>query len=1641
MSTSPALKEPTVIAAALQLDLFGSLPVNPAGPATVIPFAKKAVVELVESAVEQEVRNLRNFRYASELDQVGSNEAKADANLTAIKTLIKVEAEDRLATAEEMSLMAKFTGWGGLPQVFDEADTCKMPVHRDELKSLLSAEDYDSARASVLNSHYTEPEVIKFMWAAVEKLGFKGGKILDPAFGTGLYFGCMPKAISENSTLHGVELDQVTARFGKTLFPDVNLIQSGFEATTYPANYFDLAITNVPFGNYRVSDRKFDRLKLSIHDYYFAKALEHVRPGGIVAFLTSSYTMESNHHRLQKYLSMTADLVGAVRLPNNAFMRLGNAAVMTDIVFLRKRFANETSNGVEWNESHAMPPSACTNFYSKVYANLYYAMNPHMIAGQLYNGVDRYSHDSVQCKLEGSLSDSLSAILGHLPSAVYKPRAIVEKTPEAPESCVPAPDYVKPGGYAVINSILMTNDNGVMVNVEDQLNKKAIVRIKGIIEVRNKLREVLRSDLEGLDSSALRKELNSVYDAFVKEHGYLWDTANRRAFKDDPDFPLMLSIELFDEDEGTAQKADIFKFKTISKWALATEADNLTEALAISLNKSGRIDVDHIVSLTGMTKDAIESQFVEDDIAYVDPAKGDTWVMKDEYLSGNVRNKLVYAKTALHTDVAFKRNVEALSDVVPRDLLPEEIRVKLGSPWVPTEVIEAFGNMLFTSTDGVEVSFSPTIATWAVRGNWSVEQSIANSQEVGTPRRSGLLLLDDALNQKMPSIYDYDISNKAILNEVETVAAREKLHNIREKFKEWVWSDEDRAEKLARIYNDTYNSIVDRVYDGSHLTLPGMNPALELRSNQKNGIWRALVSEWNTLYAHAVGAGKTMTMIGAGYEAKRMGLANKPVFVVPNHMLLQFSAEFLRMYPAASILAASKDDLVGDKRKVLLSRIATGNWDGIIITLSSFEKLPLSNQRIKDYIESEKDKVELAILEAKSESGSNSTRLVKQLESSKKRLVTRLESMLNQNAKDDTLFFEDLGIDWLALDEADCVKNCYFTTKMPRIAGLPQTSSLRAFDMMMKTQAIMDYRGDGKGIIFATATPISNSIAEMYHMQMYLQRGMLEELDLATFDNWAANFAETVTAVEVAPDGSGYRVNTRFAKFVNVPELIGLFKMVADIQTKDMLKLPVPKLLNGKHTVISVPATEKLKEYVASLVERSERVKNRSVSPNVDNMLKITTDGRMAALDIRLVDSLAEEEEQSKAEAAADNIYRIYSEGTDQKLTQLVFCDLSTPNSEGRFSVYDALRDKLLARGIAADELAFIHDYDSDAQKAKLFKRMNEGKVRVLFGSTSKCGFGTNVQRLLKAVHCLDAPWRPRDVEQRDGRIERQGNLNEEIAIYRYVKEGSFDAYSWQTLESKARFIAQIMSGEGVGRSIEDVETAALSYAEVKAIASGNPLILEKAGVDADVLKLTILKKAYQKRLNEFRSAIRSNASEQILTSKRIENIKLDIQVRDTYSRLGAKFSIKIQGRDIRDEETADQALDLAIKAVKKTKTGTTHEIGMYRGFKLIMEKSETRKGYELYLEGKALHTTSLSLKGGVEQLVAIVARLDENLAAAHSRSSFLVKQNDELQSAMTKPFEQSAQLEELEKRQYDLEVALGIVTDDVSAAAINSEA
>ncbi|RRK01275.1 DEAD/DEAH box helicase [Opitutaceae bacterium TAV4] len=1409
----------------------------------------------------------------------GSPKQKFRQNVAAIELLRRVENERRSASDDERSVLVKYVGWGGLPQVFAEGS--EAPQWRNEqklLKDLLLPDEYRSARATVLNAHYTSPTVIRAMYAALERLGFERGRVLEPACGLGHFFGLMPETMRSRSELTGIEIDPLTARLASQLYPRADIRATAFEEASLRTNSFDVAISNVPFGDYAPFDPKLNKGKYRIHDYFFIAALERVRPGGFVVFITSRGTMDKRQSGLRELLAEGADLVGAIRLPNDAFKQNANTEVTTDIVFLRKRAPGEAAaTGPAWMETRPLEGSASPDTEADaILINEYYHANPHMLLGRMQREEHgMYGRSEVGLVSDGrNLAEVLASAVARLPSGLYQP--LTETQAMTVRQTLPVADNIKPYSYVLIEEGAIARREGDDLVVLTGLSTNMSRRLRGLIRVRDAVRACLQLQVENRsddDIAAARLRLNQDYDHFVGQFGPVSQSSNMRAFIDDPDLPLLLSLENYNEDTGLATKTAIFRERTIQARQPVERVETAKEALLVTLNERGRVDLDAMSRLLGKPADEFLPELAG--MIYRNP-QTERWETADEYLSGNVRDKLFIAEGVAEVNADYRSNVEALRSVQPADLKASEIDARLGAVWIPPRYVEDFVHALLnvSRTDpnsAASVHHAPQLGLWSVKLGYYARTSVGNLSEWGTERVPAHELIEDALNLRTPTVYDTDANKNRILNITATEAAREKQGKIRAKFATWIWEDDTRRERLVGIYNRTFNSHRLRTFDGSHLTLPGASHTITLRPHQKAAVWRILQTP-NTLLAHVVGAGKTWTMVAAAMESKRIGLAKKPMFVVPNHMLGQFSSELLTLYPNANILAAGKADFEKSRRHQLMARVATGNWDAVIVTHSGFERLAISKDAQKQFIEEQVEELETCIREQKGDNPGS--RIVKELERAKKRLDARLKNLAAEDRKDTMLTFEELGVDRLFVDEAHTFKNLFYVTKMTRVAGLPQSASERAFDMFLKVQHVQK-QNSGGGVVFATGTPVTNTMAEMFTLKRFLQMAVLRSQRLAHFDSWAATFGETVTAMELAPDGAGYRLNTRFARFVNVPELMQLFRQTADVQTTEMLKLPVPALEGGKAQVVRAPSTPALKAFVETLVKRAERLKTGNVDPSEDNMLKITGEGRKAALDLRLVMNIAEDHPDSKVNQAVSRIFDIWDETRAQRLTQLVFCDLSTPKADGRgFSVYDDVKAKLVRLGVPSDEVAFIQDYDTDAEKVSLFKDVRAGKVRVLLGSTQKMGAGTNVQSLLVAEHHLDAPWRPADIEQREGRILRQGNTNPVVKIFRYVTEGSFDAYMWQTLETKAKFISQVMQGETTARRIEDLDAPALTYAEVKAIASGNPLVIEKARVDTEVMRLSRLRAEHAEAQYTARGRIRRMTEDVALMEKQIAGME-----------------------------------------------------------------------------------------------------------------------------------------------------------------------
>ncbi len=1569
-----------------------------------------------------------NYRIRAE-DRLGEGSLKQKCldNFVAIELVNRFDAEGRAATDDEKRILVKYVGWGGMPQVFAQHPGTDWDVERAELKSLLTDSQYETARASTLNAHYTSATVVSGIYEAVERLGFRHGRVLEPALGIGHFFGLMPEEIRARSRLTGIEVDPLTARIALKLYPDADIRAQGFEAASLADGSFDLAISNVPFGDYKLHDPYFNDQNFLIHDYFFAKAIEKVRADGLVVFITSKGTLDKVGGGLRDYLHERADLIGAIRLPNTAFKQNANTEVTTDIVFLRKRVEGERPNGPAWLNLAEHVNRNGISFR----INEYFATNPHMMLGHMANAGTMYRSNEPALVPDGrDLAEALREAITSLPQGIYRAAPIATKQEAAAAAAIIAPDDLKENAFALHDGMVAIRTGATLTPVAN-LPDETARRIRGLIKVRGAVREVLRTQLaDSADEEIVegRRQLNSIYDHFVSRFGAINESANRRAFRGDPDLPLLCSLEDYDNDTKRAAKAAIFRERTIQQAQRPRAAESAHDALVLSLNEIGQVDLPHMEALLSRSPDEFLPELKG--LIYRNP-ETEQWETDDQYLSGNVRDKLRIARGVAAVDPSYNENVIALESVQPEDLTASEIDARLGAVWIPAADVEMFATSLLDA-EGVTVSHAAALGTWFVRGDFNARGTVANTAEWGTTRYSALELIQDALNLKTPTVFDRDRKNNTVvINAQETEAARDKLEKLKERFKTWIWEDDERRERLCRKYNDDFNSVRLRVFNGSHLTLPSSSQQIALHAHQKNAVWRIVQSD-NTLLAHVVGAGKTYTMVAAGIELKRLGLATKPMFVVPNHMLAQFSSELLTLYPTANILVAGKDDFEASRRARLFSRIATGTWDAVIVTHSSFEKIPVSLDTRRDFIARQIDEIETAIREERADRG---TRLVKELERVKKRLTAKLEGLSAEQKKDNTLTFEELGIDRLFIDEAHKFKNLFYVTKMTRVAGLPQTASERAFDLFLKVQHIQE-RNKGAGVVFATGTPISNTMAEMFTMQRYLQMNTLRRNSLQHFDSWAGTFGEAVTSMELSPDGSGYRLQSRFARFVNVPELMQQFRQVADVQTAEMLKLPVPKLDQGRPITVSAPSTPELKRFVDQLVKRTEKIKSGRVDPRDDNMLKITTEGRKAALDMRLALPHVRDNPDSKTNHAVEKIHQIWRDSAPNKGAQLVFCDLSTPQPGSRwFSVYDDVRSKLIARGIPANEIAFMQDASDDASKASLFHSVREGRVRVLLGSTAKMGEGTNVQKRLIALHHLDAPWRPADIEQREGRIIRQGNQNEYVKIFRYVTEGSFDAYMWQTLETKCRFITQVMTGDATVRRAEDVDSAALTYAEVKAIASGNPLVIEKASIDVEVMRLTRLKKQHAESLYQMRYRIRRLNDNAAILEREIANMREDLRTRT--STRGDNFSMTVKDEAFTDRVKAGRALVFLAAVIKPFES--TKAIGNIGGFAISVERFDERT--TLMIHGKHSYRANVSDSpaGTIASLEHALDSFEDRLRERETDLAKSQRHAADLAKQLEQPFEHEEKLAAATIRQQEIVTALDI-TKNQAASSVAEE-
>ena len=1550
----------------------------------------------------------RNFRITDDHLGEGGAKNRFRANMDAIHLLKQLESEERTATADEQEVLSRYTGWGAIPDAFDEnkSDWAKEYA---ELKATLTPEEYEAARGSTLNAHYTSPTVIRAIYDALGNMGFEGGRILEPSMGVGNFFGLLPDSMS-NSELHGVELDSITGRIAKQLYPEAEITVAGFETTNRPG-FYDLAVGNVPFGNYQVFDTEYNRLGFSIHNYFAAKMLYQVRPGGIVAFVTSRYTMDAKDESVRRYLAARGELLGAIRLPNNAFLANAGTEVVSDIIFLQRREVplTELPNWVYVGENE-----------DGFKVNKYFLDHPEMVLGTPTAESTQYGRqDYTVTPIEGAdLAAQLHEAIQHI-HGEYAERDIEES---AVSDIVPADPDVRNYSYTLVDGDVFYREGGIMVRQD--VSATMSERIKDMMELRDCTRRLI--ELQTMDAgdgviAAEQKRLNELYDTFTAKHGLISSRENKRAFDADSSYYLLCSLEILDEDGRLKRKSDMFTKRTIQPHRPVEHTETAVEALAVSMNERAYVDLPYMAGLCGKDEATIATKLTG--VIFRVPGT-DRYVTADEYLSGNVREKLREAEDAAENDAAFNVNVEALRAAQPRELTASEIDVRLGATWIEPRYIKKFIDETFKpsfwASQSIKVHYSPVTGEWCVEGKSAVGANDVNAYNTyGTSRMNAYKILENTLNLRDVRVYDGveqpDGSIKRVLNVKETTLAQQKQQVIKDAFKDWLWKDADRRQTLVAKYNELFNSVKPREYDGSHLTFPGMNPELTLRKHQRDAIARVLYGG-NTLLAHEVGAGKTFTMAAAAMEAKRLGLCSKSMFVVPNHLTEQWASEFLRLYPSANILVTTKKDFEKANRQKFCARIATGGYDAVIIGHSQFEKIPVSQERQEQLLHDQIDEITEGIRELKSSNGERFS--IKAMERTKKGLEAKLKKLLD-SPKDDVVTFEELGIDRLFVDEAHSFKNLYYQTKMQNVAGLSSAEAQKSSDMYMKCR-YLDEKTGSKGIVFATGTPVSNTMVEVYTMQRYLQHDALERLGLNHFDAWAANFGETVTAMELAPEGTGYRARTRFSKFFNLPELMSLFREVADIKTADELNLPKPEVIY--HNEVSQP-TEIQKGLVKQLSERATKVHARQVDPSVDNMLAITNDGRKLGLDQRVVNPLLPDESGTKVNRCVDNVFKIWEDTKADRLTQILFCDLSTPGKG--FSVYDDIKKKLVARGVPENEIAFIHNADTDAKKKELFAKVRSGQVRVLMGSTAKMGAGTNVQDRLIALHDLDAPWRPGDLEQRKGRIERQGNMNETVHVYRYVTENSFDSYLWQTLENKQKFISQIMTSKSPVRSCEDVDETTLSFAEIKALCAGDPRIREKMDLDVQVAKLRLLKSSFQSQKYTLEDNLARYFPREIAeTKERIAALESDIQTRDAHPVPADSFvGIELDGVRYTERIAAGEALLNLLPTVQDTRP--VH-VGSFRGFDVEVSLEQFGK-HVLTLKGLAEHHVELGSDalGNVMRVENAFTVMDKQLGKSRARLEDLERQTENARAELEKPFPQEAELAEKSARLIQLNAEL----------------
>ena len=1553
-------------------------------------------------------RRARNFRITDEHLGEGGAKAKCRANIEAIQLLKYLERNGFQASPEQQDKLSGYVGWGGIPEVFDE-NKPDWSKEYAELKALLTPEEYEAARGSTLNAHYTSPAVIRAIYEAVGGMGFEGGRILEPSMGVGNFFGLLPESM-QGSKLYGVELDSITGRIAKQLYPEADITVAGFETTNRPG-FYDLAVGNVPFGQYQVHDPEYDRLGFSIHNYFAAKMLDQVRPGGIVAFVTSRYTLDARDESVRRYLAERGELLGAIRLPNNAFRANAGTDVVSDIIFLQRREAPVTELP-EWVHVGKNEDGFAINNY--------FLQHPEMVLGTPTAESTQYGRqDYTVAPIEGAdLSELLHKAIQNI-HGEYAEREIEEAENT---DILPADPDVRNYSFALVDGEVYYREGGIMVRQD--VSAAMTARIKGLMELRDCTRRLIQlqtEDASDAEITAEQRRLNRLYDAYTVKHGLISNRENKRAFSDDSSYYLLCSLEILDEDGKLERKADMFTRRTIQPHRPVEHTETAAEALAVSLNELGRVDMEYMSRLCGKSETEIAAEL--SGVIFRVPGT-ERYVTADEYLSGNVREKLREAEAAAKDDASFNINVEALKAAQPRELTASEIDVRLGATWIEPRCIEQFMVETFQPTywasRSMDVSYSPYTSEWHIDGKSAVGANDVNAcSTYGTSRMNAYKILENTLNLRDVRIYDKiedaDGTERRVLNVKETTLAQQKQQVIKDAFRDWLWKDADRRQTLVARYNELFNSTRPREYDGSHLTFPGMNPEIELREHQCSAIARILYGG-NTLLAHEVGAGKTFTMAAAAMEAKRLGLCRKPMFAVPNHLTEQWASEFLRLYPSANVLVATKKDFEPANRKKFCARIATGDYDAVIIGHSQFERIPVSQERQERLLRSEIEEITEGINQLKRSSGERFS--IKSMEKTKKSLEAKLKKLLDI-PKDDVVTFEELGVDRLFVDEAHSYKNLYYHTKMQNVAGLSSAEAQKSTDMYMKCR-YMDELTGSRGVVFATGTPVSNSMTELYTMQRYLQHDTLERLGLGHFDSWAANFGETVTALELAPEGTGYRARTRFSKFFNLPELMNLFREVADIKTSDQLNLPTPEVMY--HNEVSQP-TEIQKKLVQELSERATKVHARMVDPSEDNMLAITNDGRKLGLDQRVVNPLLPDEPGTKVNRCVDNVFRIWLEGADKKLTQLIFCDLSTPGKG--FNIYDDIKTKLISRGVPAEEIAFIHDANTDEKKKALFSRVRSGNVRVLLGSTAKMGAGTNVQDRLIALHDLDAPWRPGDLEQRKGRIARQGNMNETVHVYRYVTEQTFDSYIWQTLENKQRFISQIMTSKSPVRSCEDADETTLSFAEIKALCAGDPRIKEKMDLDVQVARLRLLKSSHQSQKYQLEDRLLQYYPREIAATKAaIMGCEADIKTRDAHpAPADGLAGIELQGQHYDERVAAGEALLNILPTVQDTQP--VH-VGSFRGFDVEVSLEQFGK-HVLTLKGTLEHHVELGAdaRGNISRIENALTALDKKLGALNTRLADLQRQVENAREELEKPFPQEDELREKSARLVELNAEL----------------